>query len=436
MPTFTAISIDSLLDRSLAPRKLILKLERRNTTHIPPTVKEIPNPKQQSQQHGVSPSPLLYTTPETTPIPDSSSSFPPSPYIVNHKRRGPRLRSVSQDHIPVSVHQNGDADKIDVKDVTAVPEFSFASSAPVCEEEEVVGSNGVDDDKIGRHSLGDDSVEKTENLVVNSGGSNGCERDYEFDHLFDSQEPQQSMGLIGNSKNFLDVVVPEDNGGVEQEESLVLTTTVGEFYDAYEELSSEGGASSSLRDFEAELREIRLNLLMEIEKRRQAEESFNKMQTHWQQLQRRLAAIGLKLPADPIFTEKDKDSTSDIAADLCQQIHNARIVSNSIGRATAKAEAEMEIKSQIESKNFEIARLSDRLHYYEVVNAEMSQRNQEAIEMERRLRQRRKSRQRWGIWSSVGAVVVVGTVALLWSSDSGSSSSATSVSDSPGGADK
>ncbi|KAI3962882.1 hypothetical protein MKW92_026889 [Papaver armeniacum] len=160
------------------------------------------------------------------------------------------------------------------------------------------------------------------------------------------------------------------------------------------------------------------------------------MQTHWQQLQRRLAVIGLKLPADPMVAEKDTDSTLDIAADLCQQIHNARIVSNSIGRATAKAEAEMEIKSLIESKNFEIARLSDRLHYYEVVNAEMSQRNQEAIEMERRLRQRRKSRQRWGIWGSVGAAVVVGTVALLWSSDSRSSSSATSVSDSPGGADK
>ncbi|RZC66446.1 hypothetical protein C5167_010136 [Papaver somniferum] len=434
MPTFTAISIDSLLDRSLAPRKSILKLERRNTTPIPPTVKEIPNPKQQSQQHGVSPSPLLYTTPETTPIPDSSSSFPPSPYIVNHKRRGPRLRSVSQDHIPVSVRQNGDVDKIDVKDVTVVPEFSFASSAPVCEEEVVVvGSNGCSDDKIGSHSLVDDSVEKNENLVMNS-GSNRCERDYEFDHLFDSQEPHQSMGSIGISKNVADVVV-EDNGGVEQEESSVLTTPVGEFYDAYEELSSEGGASSSLRDFEAELREIRLNLLMEIEKRKQAEEAFNKMQTHWQQLQRRLAAIGLKLPADPIFTEKDKDSPSDIVADLCQQIHNARVVSNSIGRATAKAEAEMEIKSQIESKNFEIARLSDRLHYYEVVNAEMSQRNQEAIEMERRLRQRRRSRQRWGVWSSVGAAVVVGTVALLWSCDSASSSSATSVSDSPGSAD-
>ncbi|KAI3893463.1 hypothetical protein MKW92_012231 [Papaver armeniacum] len=432
MPTFTAISIDSLLDRSLAPRKSILKLERRNTAPIPP-VKEIAKQSQQPQQHGVSPSPLLYATPETTPIPDSSSSFPPSPYIVNHKRRGPRLRSVSQDHISASFHQNGDADKIDVNDVTVVPEFSFVSSAPVCEEEVVVaGSDGCSGDKIGSHSLGDDSVEKNENLVMNS-GSNGCERDYEFDHLFDSQQPQQSMSSIGISKNITDVVVPEDNCGAEQEESLA---PVGEFYDAYEELSSEGGASSSLRDFEAELREIRLNLLMEIEKRKQAEEAFNKMQTHWQQLQRRLAVIGLKLPADPLVAEKDTDSTLDIAADLCQQIHNARIVSNSIGRATAKAEAEMEIKSLIESKNFEIARLSDRLHYYEVVNAEMSQRNQEAIEMERRLRQRRKSRQRWGIWSLVGAAVVVGTVALLWSSDSRSSSSATSVSDSPGGADK
>nr|GFC36951.1 hypothetical protein CTI12_AA533660 [Tanacetum cinerariifolium] len=43
-------------------------------------------------------SPALYTTPEPTPLPDTPTSFAPSPFIVNHKRRGPRLsKAFSED---------------------------------------------------------------------------------------------------------------------------------------------------------------------------------------------------------------------------------------------------------------------------------------------------------------------------------------------------
>jgi len=37
------------------------------------------------------------------------------------------------------------------------------------------------------------------------------------------------------------------------------------------------------------------------------------------------------------------------------------------------------METVIAAKNFEIARLSDRVQYYEAANREMSQRNQEAI---------------------------------------------------------
>jgi hypothetical protein len=37
------------------------------------------------------------------------------------------------------------------------------------------------------------------------------------------------------------------------------------------------------------------------------------------------------------------------------------------------------MEAQVEAKNFEIARLLDRLHYYEAVNRELSQWNQEVI---------------------------------------------------------
>lgn len=45
----------------------------------------------------------------------------------------------------------------------------------------------------------------------------------------------------------------------------------------------------------------------------------------------------------------------------------------------AKAEVDMEMESMLETKNFEITRLADRVQHYEAVNRKISQRNQEAI---------------------------------------------------------
>ncbi|GAB4847463.1 hypothetical protein Ancab_026520 [Ancistrocladus abbreviatus] len=81
--------------------------------------------------------------------------------------------------------------------------------------------------------------------------------------------------------------------------------------------------------------------------------------------------VGLVLPADL--------TTSDPSEDICHQVYLVGIVSKSIGRGTAKAKAEEEMKVQLEAKNFEIARLYDRLHYYDAMNREISQRNQEAM---------------------------------------------------------
>lgn len=87
MPTFSAIALDRLLEpgsRNPPPPKPPLppvQIDRavQETT----TKRSIPLPKI---------SPALYATPERTPLPDSPSSFSPySPYIVNHKRRGPGL---------------------------------------------------------------------------------------------------------------------------------------------------------------------------------------------------------------------------------------------------------------------------------------------------------------------------------------------------------
>ncbi|KAL5981888.1 hypothetical protein ACLOJK_015955 [Asimina triloba] len=113
---------------------------------------------------------------------------------------------------------------------------------------------------------------------------------------------------------------------------------------------------------------------MEIEKRKQAEEALNKILEQWQRVARQLSQVGLTLPeASTILSEKgDLPDAGPVVL--------ARAVANAIGRGVAKAEVELEMESHIESKNFEITRLSDRLHIYEAMNHEMSQRNQQAVE--------------------------------------------------------
>lgn len=144
------------------------------------------------------------------------------------------------------------------------------------------------------------------------------------------------------------------------------------------ELSSESGPQL-LHDIEVELREMQLSLLTEIEKRRQVEAALNSMRNQWALISQQLSTVGLTLPADPMAVVEHEKSVVDPADEFCRQIDIARFVSNSIGRGTAKAEIEEEMENHIESMNFEIARLMDRVHYYEAVNREMSQRNQEVV---------------------------------------------------------
>jgi len=120
---------------------------------------------------------------------------------------------------------------------------------------------------------------------------------------------------------------------------------------------------------------------MEIERRKQAEEALAMIRNQWQILREKLRSVGLILPADLSALSENSQSGINPTEEICRQIHLARFVSESIGRGIAKAEAEAEMEAQLEVKNFEIARLSDRLNYYEAMNREMSQRNQEAIGM-------------------------------------------------------
>lgn len=452
MPTYTAIAMDRLIEsggsKSMPTSKSIheSKFERRNN---------IPNSSFDRSKNGSSSklerktilsndtngkssiagdrkdhwtqiSPALYTIPKPTPLPDSPSfqdspsSFPPSPYIINHKRRGPRLsKSFTEDDFGTQ-QQALDGEKID---------------GNLRDMEKELPNTSVDDPSISRETVNcvkeDNLLFTTDNLVKGgevtelcdgellhqdlhnvSAGQNGTMKSVAFslrrggeaDDFFD---PQESL----SAKSFSE---SESNGGLQR--CLSSMTPMGEFYDAWEELSSENGPQIPTNDFENELREIRLSLLTEIEKRKQVEEVLSNMQTQWQRIRERLSLVGLNLPPNLVAGEQlDNEQPDDQVEDLCQQVHIIRFISDSIGRGIAKAEVETEIEAQIESKNFEIARLWDRLNYYEAVNREMSQRNQEAIETARRLRQIRKRRQKKWIWGSIAATITLGSAVLVWS---------------------
>ncbi|GLU13759.1 hypothetical protein SLE2022_303730 [Rubroshorea leprosula] len=437
MPTFTAIALDRLfepgasksVDKSGSKAKppapiSTSKLEGRNGSSV--AERKVSRPQI---------TPALYATPESTPLPDSPSSFSPSPYIVNHKRRGPRLQksfsaqdvSSQQKDLPEE-NVNGNVKQGDSNmcaDSSKGDSVTFNIPTPIEKEHD----NGIHDSPIKEEDANGGLLGSVQHVNSahdgESASSNGRVRSSDVSNSFTMENVVRNLvplnlNINGDSEDFFDPRESmsatsgneaEDNSGAESF-ARIMTPNV-EFFDAWEELSSESGQlSSSLHDTHAELREMRLSLLMEIDKRNQAEEALNNMQSKWQKLRQQLALVGVTLPVNPI--DLAEDDLVDPAEELLGQMDTVRYVSYSVGRGIARTEMEVEMESQIEIKNFEIARLMDRLHYYEAVNREMSQRNQEAVEMARRDRHKMKRRQRW-VWGSIATAITLGTAALVWS---------------------
>ncbi|KAF9615542.1 hypothetical protein IFM89_024390 [Coptis chinensis] len=79
----------------------------------------------------------------------------------------------------------------------------------------------------------------------------------------------------------------------------------------------------------------------------QAEEARDIVQTQWERLAQRLSLEGLTLRTPSTNATEDEKSEDDPVEELCQQIILVRAVSTSVGRETAKAEAEIELDSEI-----------------------------------------------------------------------------------------
>ncbi|GLJ14398.1 hypothetical protein SUGI_0232580 [Cryptomeria japonica] len=188
-------------------------------------------------------------------------------------------------------------------------------------------------------------------------------------------------------------------------------TNRSDFFDAEDDLPPEDDLGPSSRSYNsrthAELDILRSKISMEIGRRIRVEEALSLLQNLWQEIIEKFTLSGVSLSS----IEIDGNRMASFVDDVCGQLTIARTVANAVGRASIRAETEHEMKVQIDNKNTEISRLRDKFQYYELVNREMSQRNQEAIELARRRRRRLKKRQQW-LWSSFAISIAIGATAV------------------------
>lgn len=270
MPTFTAIALDRLLEpgASKTVDKTVPSSNPVPKPKFPPKPRRVPNSALERRNSTSATerkvgrpqiSPALYATPEATPLPDSPSSFPPSPYIINHKRRGPRLlKSFSEDDV-ASRRKTLDEDEVNgnVKNsensvVDSTKDHTSTSSVSDSVEEKDVNcvqdspikgdiANGDHEiPSVGEHMNGVHDGERgsIDGDLKSRNVRNGLamekdvlklvaldsERDGDSEDFFD---PQESMSYSSNTDG-------EDNSVVESSVKFAATPSTGEFYDAWE----------------------------------------------------------------------------------------------------------------------------------------------------------------------------------------------------------
>ncbi|KAG6524247.1 uncharacterized protein LOC122045856 [Zingiber officinale] len=390
MPTFTTVALERLLeprsrDPATKPSPVPVERAERGTT----VRKGVPRPNI---------SPALYATPVTTPLPDSPSSFTlESPYLINHKRRGPRLVNGLPKNKNNAVTGQPKQSEVELKvDVLKTNDHGIEKH----DADDAYASNGgpLTDEAC-------DGKVQTQNLNIVKIGAEDVKKPVLVTIKREevNEDSLDMHSIVSNSK-------VGDNCT-----SFGSNTSAMEFYDASEEFSTGCTPQPSYNNLDDDLPELKLNLLMETKKRTQAEESLDQLQNLWQRLSDQLSLLGLSLPISPNISEDvNKQSNLDPVEELTQQIVVTRFVADAISQGFAHAEVELEMEPQIAAKNFEITRLKDRLQYCEAANREMSQRNQEAVEMARRQRNKRKRRQRW-VWGSFCFAISLSAAAIAWS---------------------
>lgn len=355
MPTFTSIALESLLEPQFRDSyrdsaKLSVKKRHDDVDDVDDDDKEVSEEVKKPSRNRVNISPALYITPEPTPIVYSSSESLSPSPYVANRKGRGGLRRRSE----VVVRKEEER----VEEVEVVVEG----------EEEVRKDEEVRE-----------VVEESEEFV-----------DTRCDTL-----------SVGSSSDVRDL-------------GSVSGWNPVEFYDADDDFSHDGSVSSTLHSchsFETEMRATRLSLLDEIGKRKVAEDALGLMYSQWQRVaDLLLAQAGLRFPAPSIGMQFEIGPIEQ----FCQELVVTRFVSEAVGQGLARAEAEIAAEEIFKAKDQEISRLRDRLQYYEAVNHEMSQRNQEVIEVARKQRKKKKTLQKW-LWGGLGLSVAIGASVVAYS---------------------
>eukprot|EP00249_Psilotum_nudum_P019935 c27484_g1_i1 orf=1118-2512(-) len=429
MPVFSVTALDRLIEPAGS----------RSSTE-PPTMERSPP---------YSFYPLLYTTPypqrPTSPPPSSSS---PSPYVVNHKRRVPlqhggtesgRIQQQNGFQIsrPVAGQQHVQQEKEKSPEVgNAMPQLKFENfTEPTVHNAEgtsrktalrggICGSTSPPTETISK-KLTEVPLQDVGNEAfgMRINGSHLQEKRISSPH-WNSSALSMTIGkkCSRQQTEFTDERSVVSSHG----SSSVASITEEEFFDApdapledtaSEEASTQFGAFMSQGQITKDKldKSMVLRLQEEILRRIRVEEALASLQLHWYETAQRFTSIGLMLPLRPgegSSSIQMERQVTDLFEQFNQRLLVARLVGGALARATAKAEKEEELENLLVSKNREIARLRDKLQYYELVNHEISQRSQEAVEMGHRRRQRWWKRQQWAL-SCIAGVLFLSTTALV-----------------------
>lgn len=247
MPTLSAVAFDQLLEPTASE-----SLERATRSSMPVPISKPPNPEpainlKLERRNGTSHvegkvqqprmTPALYATPEVTSLPGSPSSYSPSPYVINHKWRGPRLlKSCSEGGVTTSLNADKEKSSQNHEDgnnsLIAFNGIGFGNSIPKLVE--VKDANGFNDSEaannqiqsgnvvweVGRSSLNDDLAvdadsRKRDPLISENLG--------DADDFYD---PQDSLSHASNTE--------EDNSVCVTYRLSMHTAAMGEFFDAWE----------------------------------------------------------------------------------------------------------------------------------------------------------------------------------------------------------
>ncbi|KAJ7254316.1 hypothetical protein O6H91_Y417400 [Diphasiastrum complanatum] len=313
----------------------------------------------------------------------SPSSFSSSPFIVNFKGRRAIRQEVQK---PTLEHgaQSGSAQILDVERDSTGRKPKVTPSAESSQEDN--GKEGVHSQM---NKLDSDAV-KTESGHMKSHsrcspGNLSAEKDFS---KLGKHEPLEYP-----------VQVPKSDEGASDS-----TASGDEFFDAPEspasgssigdELPYDGTRTTNLDKLD--------ELEADVEQCGSAQRALLTLKQQHEAVLEKLFLSGISLtPSHNQIIGRSSADLLDLSDQIIQRIEVARLVTCAVARGAAKAEAEKELALIIDSKNREISRLRDKLLYCETINHEMSQRNQESIEIARRRRRERQRRLRLTIgWSS------------------------------------